>query len=67
LHEDTGEYRDSGLVEIAHDLGLAVHPYTMRKDDLPPGFETFEELLRFLFDELMVDGVFSDFPDLISN
>ncbi len=67
LNEETGAYSDSGLVDLAHEMGLAVHPYTMRRDDLPPGFGTFDELLRFLFDELMVDGVFTDFPDLVSN
>ena len=56
---------DSGLVHKAHDAGLAVHPYTFRKDDLPPGFETFEELIRFMIDELCIDGLFTDFPDLV--
>jgi glycerophosphoryl diester phosphodiesterase len=59
-----GHLRDSGLVARAHDAGLCVHPYTFRKDDLPPGFKTFEELLYFVSDELCVDGLFTDFPDL---
>lgn len=59
-----GEIRDSGLVSRAHNAGLAVHPYTLRRDDLAPGFETFEELLHFVVDELSVDGLFTDFPDL---
>ena len=66
-HDTTDEYSDSGLVSLAHELGLAVHPYTLRKDDLPPGFESFDELLDFLVDKLMVDGIFTDFPDLVLN
>jgi glycerophosphoryl diester phosphodiesterase len=57
--------RDSGLVARAHDAGLAVHPYTFRKDELPPGFSTFEDLINFMIDELNIDGLFTDFPDLV--
>lgn len=56
-----------GLVSRAHAQGLAVHPYTLRRDDLPPGFNTFEELLSFVIAELSVDGVFTDFPDLVAS
>jgi len=55
---------DTGLVSRAHEEGLAVHPYTFRRDDLPPGFSSFTELLDFVIDELSVDGLFTDFPDL---
>ena len=61
----SGVIRDTGLVSRAHDAGLAVHPYTYRQDDLPPGFASFEELLNFTIDELYVDGLFTDFPDLV--
>ncbi len=37
----------TGLVTAAQKLGLAVHPYTFRADELPPGFATFEELVSF--------------------
>jgi glycerophosphoryl diester phosphodiesterase len=59
--------RSSGLVESAHALGLAVHPYTLRLDDLPPGFADIAELLEFLFTRLSTDGIFSDFPDVVRN
>lgn len=62
-----GQIQDSGLVSRAHAAGLAVHPYTFRKDDLPPGFESFRELLRFVIDKLSVDGLFTDFPDLVKS
>jgi glycerophosphoryl diester phosphodiesterase len=50
------------LVSLAHDNGLVVHPYTFRRDALPPGFDTFEALLRFFTHEIPVDGLFTDFP-----
>ncbi len=58
------QINDSGLVSNAHKEGLAVHPFTFRSDDLPPGFDSFGELLRFTIDELSIDGLFTDFPDL---
>lgn len=51
------------LVADAHSLGLLVHPYTVRADDLPRGFEDLPALLRALFDRAQVDGVFTDHPD----
>lgn len=57
--------RDPSLVARAHAAGLLVHPYTFRADDLPPGASSFEaELERYLVD-LGVDGLFTDFPDLV--
>ena len=57
--------RSTGLVKRAHAAGLAVHPYTFRSDDLPPGFASSEALLTFCIDDLCVDGLFADFPDLV--
>jgi len=53
------------LVRTAHELGLAVHPYTFRADDLPPGFASFDELVRYFVQDLGVDGLFTDFPDRV--
>lgn len=53
-----------GVVRAAHDAGLAVHPYTFRRDALPDGFGSFDALLGFFFTDLGVDGIFTDFPDL---
>lgn len=58
-----GAVFSSGIVENAHNAGLAVHPYTFRKDDLPSGFNTFAALIQFAAAELSVDGLFTDFPD----
>jgi len=60
-----GELTFNDAVETAHRLGLKVHPYTYRKDD-HKGFSSFDELLRVSFEELDVDGVFTDFPDLVA-
>ena len=59
----SGTIRSTGLVERSHAVGLAVHPYTFRTDDLPPGFASSEALLAFCIDELAIDGLFTDFPD----
>jgi len=55
----------SRLVESAHRAGLGVHPYTFRRDDLPAGMADFDELLDLFLVRLGVDGLFTDFPDLV--
>jgi glycerophosphoryl diester phosphodiesterase len=60
-----GTIRLSELVSNAHQAGLLVHPYTFRRDELPPGIGRFDELLDVFFAQAGVDGVFSDFPDLV--
>lgn len=59
-----GKLKVTRLVELAHDAGLLVHPYTFRRDLLPAYAETYAELLGLFLDEMGVDGVFTDFPDL---
>ena len=56
--------RSTGLMEAARKTGLLVHPYTVRRDQLPACFKSIDELHRLLIDELQVDGFFTDFPDL---
>jgi glycerophosphoryl diester phosphodiesterase len=51
------------LVEWAHAAKLAVHPYTIRADELPRNCPSLEALHSALFREAKVDGAFSDFPD----
>lgn len=55
--------QDSGFVARAHALGLQVHPWTHRADQLPPGLPDTRSELEALY-RLGVDGVFSDFPDI---
>ena len=54
------------FVKQAHIAGLKVHPYTFRKDALPDNTEQ-EQVLNVLFEELKVDGVFTDFTDTVVN
>mgnify|MGYP001813478624 FL=1 len=65
LRQSDGHIRSSGLTERAHKVGLAVHPYTFRSDDLPPGFASLDDLLSFCTSQLAVDGLFTDFPDRV--
>ncbi|MBU1108170.1 MAG: glycerophosphodiester phosphodiesterase [Candidatus Riflebacteria bacterium] len=53
----------SDLVERAHQHKLMVHPYTLRIDALPEGV-TPDALLDVLFNQVKIDGIFSDFPDV---
>ncbi|MDP3073434.1 MAG: glycerophosphodiester phosphodiesterase [Opitutaceae bacterium] len=52
------------LVALAHAEKLAVHPYTMRRDDLPKNCPSVEALHAALFRDARVDGVFTDFTDV---
>ena len=54
----------TGLVATAQKLGLAVHPYTFRRDAMAPGFDSFEAMVCWFANTLGVDGMFTDFPDL---
>ncbi len=59
-----GFLRTSPLVEAAHKLQLKVHPWTIRRDALPKEVDSVQALHEVLFQQLGVDGAFSDFPDL---
>jgi glycerophosphoryl diester phosphodiesterase len=58
-----GKLQITNLVKNAHDLGLAVHPYTFRADALPEYAASLEEMFRIFLIQLGVDGVFTDHPD----
>lgn len=53
------------LVSDAHKAGLKVHPYTLRIDDLPKSVASAEDLLGLLVNEAEIDGLFTDFPDVM--
>ena len=59
-----GKWVTTSLVKNAHQLGLKVHPYTFRADALDD-FSTFKEMMQTLLMDANVDGVFTDFPDLV--
>ncbi len=52
------------LVADAHAAGLVVHPYTLRREELPPGCDSVDEVLGLVLGRLRADGLFTDFPDL---
>jgi glycerophosphoryl diester phosphodiesterase len=56
--------RPSDVMRAARDVGLRVHAYTFRQDELPPYATSFEWLLGTFLGEIGVDGVFCDHPDI---
>lgn len=62
---ENGRPISSGVVEMAHEAGLLVHPYTFRSDSLAEGFKSFDAMLGFAVETLRVDGLFTDFTDTV--
>lgn len=61
-----GEITDiSDLVALAHRLGLFVHAYTLRADQLPLDTGDIRQAVHFLKDQAQLDGVFTDHPDQV--
>jgi len=60
------DLRITELVRWAHEAGLQVHPYTFRRDagQIPQYANDFDDLLRIFLEQVGVDGVFTDFPDV---
>ncbi|SNR13943.1 glycerophosphodiester phosphodiesterase [Tenacibaculum jejuense] len=58
------KWQFTSLVEDAHKLGLKVHAYTFRADQLGD-FSSFEEHVNTLLFEANIDGCFTDFPDKV--
>lgn len=54
----------NGVCSSAQARALAVHPYTFRRDQLPPFSNSFASLLEFFAVQVGVDGFFTDFPDI---
>jgi len=55
----------SDVVALAHRFGLFVHGYTLRADQLPSGSGTMQDAVRFLKDQVHLDGIFTDHPDQV--
>ena len=49
----------------AHQLGLFVHAYTLRADQLPPAVGSIADAVRILVGPGRLDGVFTDHPDQV--
>jgi len=65
--DPSGKVQITNLVANARRHSLLIHPYTFRADRLPSYASSFEELLHIFFNEVQVDGVFTDFPDLVAD
>lgn len=55
----------SDVVTLAQRLGLFVHAYTLRTDELPPEIGDMLSAVQFLRDRAGLDGVFTDYPDQV--
>jgi glycerophosphoryl diester phosphodiesterase len=63
--ESAAGRRVTDFVKDAHAAKLIVHPYTLRADDLPKFADSMDDALEVLFTEARIDGLFSDFPDMV--
>lgn len=63
------DIRITRLVEFAHAVGLKVHPFISRREasQMPPLAKNYEDFLGIFFDDVGVDGIFTDFPDVAVN
>jgi glycerophosphoryl diester phosphodiesterase len=61
---DLKTMQPTAFVKQAHIAGLQVHPYTFRKDALPDNINQ-KQTLNMLFNDLQVDGLFTDFTDTV--
>jgi glycerophosphoryl diester phosphodiesterase len=61
-----GDIQLSIMAIEAKKAGLKMHPYTFRKDAgrIPKYAKDFDDLLNIFYNQIDVDGVFTDFPDL---
>jgi len=55
----------SDLVALAHRLGLFVHAYTLRADQLSLKTGTIQDAVHFLKNQAQLDGIFTDHPDQV--
>ncbi len=60
---EAGRPHVTWLTLRARELGLHLHPYTFRREDLPDYAPSLERLLEVFFRDVGVDGLFCDFPD----
>nr|WP_293992593.1 glycerophosphodiester phosphodiesterase [uncultured Fusobacterium sp.] len=52
------------MVQDVATTKMELHPYTVRKDALPPFFANVDEMFDALLNKAGATGVFTDFPDL---
>ena len=64
FNENNNQIMPSQLYSDAKKLNLLIHPYTFRIDRLPRYANNYDHLMKIFLDDLQVDGVFTDFPDI---
>lgn len=57
--------KNQNLIEHSKSLGMEIHAYTFRADQIPPGMDSFETLIRTFQNQVGVTGLFSDHPDKV--
>ncbi len=62
--DEGGQPKIMALATRAREVGLRLHPYTFRREELPGYASTLEQLLEVFLGQARVDGVFCDFPDI---
>lgn len=60
----TGNIVYTPMVKDIAGTKMELHPYTVRKDALPPFFNNIDEMFDALLNKAGATGVFTDFPDL---
>ncbi len=60
-----GAVKVKSLGKLAKAHRLLLHPYTLRVDGLPRNAPDVRAVLTALFDGVKIDGVFTDFPDVV--
>ena len=61
-----GSYQTTSSLKNAKEIGLTIHAYTIREDQLPEYADSVESLANILNRE-GIDGAFTDFPDKMRN
>lgn len=64
---DGSGYTVNNLADEARKNGMKVHSWTWRKDAPFKGFKNSEDALDVAFKQIKLDGMFSDFPDIMVN
>jgi len=59
-----GQPVSTGVVSNAHAVGMKVIPWTFRAEHLVPGMDSLQEMVAWFAENLQIDGVFTDFPDM---
>ncbi|MEO8465253.1 MAG: glycerophosphodiester phosphodiesterase [Gammaproteobacteria bacterium] len=62
--DEGGRPHITSLTTRAREVGLRLHPYTFRREELPGYATSLEHLLEVFLGHARVDGVFCDFPDV---